>query len=64
MGKIRGVARPLPIQWVTIEAWCEANDLPSEERVWLLFQVRAMDAVFVRHRNAKITAEVASFMRG
>lgn len=64
MGKIRGVARPMPIPWTALDAWCNAHGVIGEDRVDLIFLVRAMDSVFVRFRNGKLTEEMSRFIKG
>ncbi|RUT25760.1 hypothetical protein C0V97_09900 [Asaia sp. W19] len=64
MGKIRGVSRPTGITWSALALWCQANAVTQEDTSWLIAQVRALDAVFLRHRNEQITASIAEFLKG
>ena len=64
MGKIRGVSRPGGISWQALAQWCEVNAVSENDRPWVEAQIRAMDAVFIAHRNRKITEDIAQFMRG
>lgn len=64
MGKIRGVSRPGAITWAALALWCQTNAVTQEDAPWLIAQVRALDAVFLQHRNERITASIAQFMKG
>jgi len=64
MGKIRGVSRPGGISWQALAQWCEVNAVSENDRPWVEAQIRAMDAVFIAHRNRRITQDIAQFMRG
>ncbi|GBQ89275.1 phage tail assembly chaperone [Asaia krungthepensis] len=64
MGKIRGVSRPCGIAWSALALWCQVNAVTQEDAPWLIAQVRALDAVFLQHKNERITASIAQFMKG
>lgn len=63
MGVIRIVSRPGPISWLAIDRWCEANRVTDEERVYVHDLIRALDAVFLKHRNNAISQDIQTLMR-
>ncbi|WP_336761219.1 hypothetical protein [Asaia sp. VD9] len=64
MGKIRGVSRPGGIAWQALDRWCEVNAVSEDDRPWIEAQIRAMDTVFLAHRNRRISEEIARFLKG
>ena len=63
MGMIRIVSRPGPISWLAIDRWCEANRVTVEERGYVHDLIRALDAVFLKHRNNAISQVMQALMK-
>ena len=63
MGAIRIISRPQPIGWVAIDRWCDASGVTAEERPLVFHLVRALDVVFLAHRNTQITQDLQNTLR-